>query len=115
MAKVLLTESIVSGIADALRAKSGGSGDIMPKDMPDAVMSLPDAPRLVSRTITSNGTYTASGEGADGYGSLVVAVPVVGMSFGSSSQQIAGYPNGTASASVDTSAISYASTASTEQ
>ena len=41
-----------------------------------ANVSIPDVPTLITKSITANGTYSASGDNADGYSSVTVAVPV---------------------------------------
>ena len=38
-------------------------------------------PTLITKTITSNGTYTASSDNADGYSTVTVAIPVYDKSF----------------------------------
>lgn len=75
MAKVLVTDTYLSNIADAIRAKNGGSATYTPGQMAGAIAALPDAPVLVDKTIIQNGTYNASDDSADGYSQVVVNVP----------------------------------------
>lgn len=46
-----------------------------PEEMPDAIRGITTEPDLTTKTISSNGTYYAGAEGADGYSSVVVNVP----------------------------------------
>lgn len=75
MTKVLITESSLQDIADAIRAKNGGSTTYKPGQMAAAIGALPDVPTLVSKTITGNGTYDPEDDDADGYSGVSVNVP----------------------------------------
>lgn len=75
MTKVLVTEDYLGDIADAIRAKNGGSDTYTPGQMAGAIATLPDAPVLVAKTITANGEYDPEDDNADGYSGVIVAVP----------------------------------------
>lgn len=74
MTKVLVTEDYLGDIADAIRAKNGGSDTYTPGQMAGAIDALPDAPVLVAKTITANGEYDPGDDNADGYSGVSVAV-----------------------------------------
>ena len=75
MAKVLVTEAYLNDIADAIRAKNGGSATYKPGQMAGAIAALPDAPVLVAKSITANGEYDPEDDNADGYSGVTVNVP----------------------------------------
>lgn len=75
MSKVLVTQSHLEDIADAIRAKNGGSDTYTPGQMAGAIEALPDAPVLVTKTITANGEYDPGDDNADGYSGVTVNVP----------------------------------------
>ena len=75
MAKVLVTESHLEDIADAIRGKLGGSATYKPGQMAAAIESIPDAPTLVSKSISANGSYDPGDDDADGYSAVTVSVP----------------------------------------
>lgn len=75
MSKVLVTESNLSGIAAAIRAKNGGSDTYKPGQMAAAIQALPDPATLVSKTIIANGSYDPEDDNADGYSAVTVDVP----------------------------------------
>lgn len=75
MAKVLVTDTYLSNIADAIREKNGGSATYTPGQMAGAIAALPDVPVLVAKTITANGEYDPEDDNADGYSGVTVAVP----------------------------------------
>ena len=75
MTKVLVTEDYLGDIADAIRAKNGGSDTYTPGQMAGAIANLPDAPVLVTKTITANGEYDPEDDNADGYSGVTVNVP----------------------------------------
>ncbi len=75
MSKVLVTESSLSGIAAAIRAKNGEQTMYKPGQMAAAIANLPDAPTLISKTITQNGNYNPEDDNADGYSAVTVNVP----------------------------------------
>ena len=62
-------------VADAIRTKGGTSAQLVfPGGFVDAIGDIPTGqqPVLVTKTITENGTYTASSDNADGYSSVTV-------------------------------------------
>ena len=75
MAQVVVTEEYLSDIAQALRVKLGTNETFKPSQMGNGVRRLPTAPRLITKNITANGTYNASGDNADGYSSVIANVP----------------------------------------
>ena len=82
MTKVLITESSLQDIADAIREKNGGSDTYTPGQMAGAIAALPDAPVLVAKTITANGEYDPEDDNADGYSGVTVNVSGGGGSDG---------------------------------
>ena len=76
MAKVLVNESSLTGIADAIRAKNGSTDTYKPSEMAAAITAISGAaePVIEALEVTSNGTYTAS-NGVDGYSPITVNVP----------------------------------------
>ena len=71
MANVLVEESFLQDIADAIRGKNGGSDTYTPAQMGPAVANLSGgAPVLGTKTITYNGTFPASADSLDGYSSV---------------------------------------------
>ena len=84
MAKVLVTESHLQDIADAIRGKLGGSATYKPGQMAAAIATIPGASTLGTKAVTANGTYQASGDNLDGYSSVTVNVELTaanGLSF----------------------------------
>lgn len=82
MSKVLITESSLSNIGNAIRQKLGGSTQYKPSEMASAISSIPSGSTLVTKNITANGTYNATDDNADGYSSVTVAIPSAsGVSF----------------------------------
>ena len=77
MARVLVTESYISDIASAIRSKNGQSASYTPSQMASAINSIISAGALsiISKSIFSNGTYSAEGDNADAFSSVVVDVP----------------------------------------
>ena len=73
MSKAIITESLLTDIADAIRSKLGSSDTYTPAEMAAAIRQI--ASTLVAKTITQNGTYLPAEDGADGYSSVTVAVP----------------------------------------
>lgn len=74
MSKVMLSESYLDDIADAIRAKNGLTDTYKPSEMAEAISELGGA-TLGSKTITENDTYYASSDDLDGYFSVTVNVP----------------------------------------
>ena len=72
MSKALITESSLTNIGNAIRAKLGVQTTYKPNQMPDAIMSIPS--KLGTKNITTNGTWAASADNLDGYSSVVVNV-----------------------------------------
>lgn len=75
MSKVLVTESSLEDIADAIRAKNGTENTYKPGQMAAAIEALPGPSTLVSKSITQNGSYDPEDDGADGYSAVTVDVP----------------------------------------
>lgn len=77
MAQVLVTESYLSGIASAIRYKNGQSVTYKPSQMESAIRAIASAGDLsiISKSITSNGSYSPSGDGADAFSDVIVDVP----------------------------------------
>ena len=76
MAKVLVNESSLTGIADAIRGKNGSTDTYKPSEMAAAITAISGGaePVIEALSVTSNGTYTAS-NGVDGYSPITVNVP----------------------------------------
>ena len=76
MAKVLVNESSLTGIADAIRGKNGETTTYKPSEMAAAITAISGGgePVIEALSITSNGTYTAP-DGVDGYSPVTVNVP----------------------------------------
>lgn len=73
MSKAIITESLLTNIADAIRSKLGGTDTYTPAEMAAAIMQI--ASTLVAKTVTQNGTYYPADDGADGYSSVTVNIP----------------------------------------
>lgn len=76
MAKVLITEQYLTDIADAIREKKESEETYNPSEMADAIESIQtgEPATLITKSITENGTYSASSDNADGYSSVTVNV-----------------------------------------
>lgn len=79
MSKVLVNESSLTGIADAIRGKNGSADTYKPSEMAAAITAIEGGgggggPVIEALSVTSNGTYTAP-DGVDGYSPVVVNVP----------------------------------------
>ena len=79
MAKVLVNESSLTGIADAIRSKNGSTDTYKPSQMAAAITAISGGaePVIEALSVTSNGTYTAP-DGVDGYSPITVNVPQSG-------------------------------------
>ena len=80
MANVLVQESSLQGIADAIRSKNGTQNTYKPAQMADAIEAISGGgitPVINSLSVTENGTYTAP-SGVDGYSPITVNVPTGG-------------------------------------
>ena len=79
MAKVLVNESSLTGIADAIRGKNGSTDTYKPSEMAAAITAISGGgePVIEALSVTSNGTYTAP-DGVDGYSPVTVNVPQEG-------------------------------------
>ena len=68
-------DSDLTSVANAIRTKGGTNSQMaFPSGFVSAIQSLPNTPTLISKSITQNGTYTASSDNADGYSSITVTV-----------------------------------------
>lgn len=74
MSKVYLEDNSLTSIADAIRTKGGTTDKMTPAQMATAISNLSAQPNLGTKTITENGTYTASSDSLDGYSSVTVDV-----------------------------------------
>lgn len=76
MSKVLVNESSLTGIANAIRGKNGSTTTYKPSEMAAAITAISGAaePIIEALDVTSNGTYTAP-DGVDGYSPITVNVP----------------------------------------
>lgn len=79
MSKVLVNESSLTGIANAIRGKNGSATTYKPSEMAAAITAISGAaePVIEALSVTSNGTYTAP-DGVDGYSPVTVNVPQSG-------------------------------------
>ena len=77
MSQVLVTESYLDDIADAIRDKNGSEDTYTPAQMADAIENIQTADEvvLVSKSISANGTYNPASDSADGYSGVTVNVP----------------------------------------
>lgn len=77
MAQVLVTESYLDDIADAIRDKTGSEDTYTPAQMAGAIEDIQTADEvvLVSKSVTANGTYNPASDSADGYSGVSVNVP----------------------------------------
>lgn len=76
MANVLVQESSLEAIADAIRAKNGTQNTYKPAQMAEAIEAISGGgitPVINSLSVTENGTYTAP-SGVDGYSPITVNV-----------------------------------------
>lgn len=77
MSQVLVTESYLDDIADAIREKNGSEDTYTPAQMAGAIEDIHTADDvvLVNKSITANGTYNPASDSADGYSGVTVSVP----------------------------------------
>lgn len=77
MAQVLVTESHLEDIADAIRLKTGQSSSYTPSQMASVIASIVSAGSLsiIEKSVIANGTYSASSDDADAFSGVVVNVP----------------------------------------
>lgn len=76
MATVLITESYLDGIANAIRRKNGTNNVYYPSQMEQAIDDIPETGILIQKSVMQNGVYNASSDNADGYSRVVVVIPV---------------------------------------
>lgn len=77
MSQVLVTESYLDDIADAIREKNGSEDTYTPAQMAGAIGEIHTADEvvLVSKSISANGIYNPASDSADGYSGVTVNVP----------------------------------------
>ena len=75
-----IQDTTLTDIADAIRSKTGKTASMTPAEMVDEIESISGggSSTLIDKTITANGTYSASDDSADGYSSVTVNVPTGG-------------------------------------
>ena len=81
MANVLVSETSMTAIANAIRSKNGTQNTYTPSQMPQAISEIEGggSATLIDKNISANGTYNASSDSADGYKKVVVNVPTSGI------------------------------------
>lgn len=85
MADYKVSGTNLTSIANAIRAKGGiGASLEFPDGFVTAIANIPTGqqPVLVTKTITENGTYSASSDNADGYSSVTVSLQDVSYESG---------------------------------
>ena len=95
MSEAIITESYLTDIADAIRAKNGSNETYTPAEMAAAISNIPSGgsgggATIEALTVTQNGTYTAP-SGVDGYSPVTVNV-----SGGGGDEQLKALIDGTA-------------------
>lgn len=75
MSKVLVTESYLDDIADAIRNKNGTENTYKPSQMAAAIEALPGPSTLGMKIISENGSYDPASDNLDGYSGVTVNVP----------------------------------------
>lgn len=73
MARITINETVLDGIADAIRDKLDTDTQYAPQAMAAAISSI-EAPNLMTGNIIANGEYTPSGD-KNGFSSVTVNVP----------------------------------------
>ena len=74
MSKIFIETDTLTGIANAIRSKTGDTQPISTTEMATQIEGITTGGNIAELTITSNGTYTAP-EGIDGYTPITVNVP----------------------------------------
>lgn len=75
MSDYKVTDTQLTAIADAIRAKTGGSATLeFPTEFVSEIGSISGGSTLVAKSITANGTYDPTDDNADGYSSVTVNV-----------------------------------------
>ena len=72
MTKVLVEDSNLTSIANAIREKNGQTTQYKPSEMGKAIEEMPKGATLGQKTITENGVYNAIDDGVDGYDVVTV-------------------------------------------
>ena len=76
ISKVLITDTYLSDIADAIRYKLSTSSSYKPSEMSGAIREIRTTDiSVTNKNITANGTYQASADSVDGYSRVIVNVP----------------------------------------
>lgn len=60
MAKGLITQATLTGIADAIRAKAGTSASMRPDEMAALIQSISGGGKVAAGSVTPSGSYTSS-------------------------------------------------------
>lgn len=99
--------SLFSDIADAIRAKTGGSSNIIADNFPTAISQIPTggSASLGTKNITANGTYDAEDDGYDGYSSVNVNVSGGGGGLTLLTEQSLGNLSTSSTSAVDTTKV----------
>ena len=76
MANVLVQESSLRAIADAIRQKNGSQDTYTPAQMGPAILDISggSAPVLISKGLKQNGVYYAADDSADGYYEIITNI-----------------------------------------
>lgn len=75
MTKVVVTEEYLADTGDAIREKNGGTATYTPAQFGPAIRAIDTSGNTGSKTISANGTYSASSDSLDGYDEVTVNVP----------------------------------------
>ncbi|HAM16056.1 MAG TPA: hypothetical protein DCP91_09420 [Eggerthellaceae bacterium] len=75
MTKVVVTEEYLADTGDAIREKNGGTATYTPAQFGPAIRAIDTSGNTGSKTISANGTYSASSDNLDGYDEVTVNVP----------------------------------------
>ena len=60
MAKGIITQATLTGIADAIRAKAGTSASMRPDEMAALIQSISGGGKVAAGSVTPSGSYTSS-------------------------------------------------------